>query len=72
MTTIIIAGVFTIIGAIIGGLISHYGVPNGPWFLPTRKIVVQGTAKEINVSGQLQGFSDRQKLVFEFKPGTLF
>ena len=52
MNLIIVAGVFTVIGALIEGLISHYGVGIFSRLLNSSKVVIncRGAAEEIGLS----------------------
>jgi len=70
MTLIIVAGVFTVIGALIEGAISHYGLGIFSNFLSSSKVIINctGTADEIGLS--FEGFeTKRQFMKFEINNG---
>lgn len=70
MNLIIVAGVFTVIGALIEGLISHYGVGIFSRLLSSSKAVIncKGTAEENGLS--FYGFENkRQFMKFEINNG---
>jgi hypothetical protein len=58
----LIAGLFTIVGAIIGGLLSKYGVPS---FRYQKIIKCSGSAKDINLSSIMPELEDNSLYTYD-------
>ena len=62
MSQELITGIFTLSGAVIGGLLSKYGIP---FFTYHKDIEYKGRGKDVNLANVVEGFEDNNIYTYE-------